>query len=137
MVNFADLDAMDDADWDKVFAHVLSFEPPILIPAVLEYQRQEQLLSFQSCFAQIQCQPRGRCLYHHFVNCCRWLHDIDLFYWKLMSQQNRVSPPVVAACHMPSLRELVGFSDSRYIEPFADTHHSDPPHEMSCSYSGP
>ena len=55
MVNFADLDAMDDADWDKVFTYVLTFEPPILIPAVLEHQCQEQLLSFQSCFAHIQC----------------------------------------------------------------------------------
>lgn len=56
MTNFADLDAMDDDDWDKViFLHTM-IEAPLRFFTVLECQREGQLSLIQGGFAHIQCK---------------------------------------------------------------------------------
>lgn len=71
MTKFGDLDAMDDADWDKVSLQLSSLLPVLkgLIIPVLVNQCEEQLPPFQGCSAYFQCQSRWWCFYSHLFNC--------------------------------------------------------------------
>jgi hypothetical protein len=71
MTKFSDLDAMDDADWDKVIIllNSLWLASRRLTVTVLVNQCQEQLPPFQGCFAHFQHEPRRWCLYPHILNC--------------------------------------------------------------------
>lgn len=53
MTNFADLDAMDDEDWDKVIFRSQYLGFSLKDQPVLERQRQRQLPLVQGCFAHI------------------------------------------------------------------------------------
>lgn len=54
MTNFADLDAMDDEDWDKVSSFLSLYLNSLLRgQPVLECQRQKQLPLVQGCFTHI------------------------------------------------------------------------------------
>jgi hypothetical protein len=58
MTNFGDLDAMDDADWDKVNdSHCEFKEHWAKHRIVLEHECQEQLLSVQGSSSDFQRQP--------------------------------------------------------------------------------
>jgi hypothetical protein len=59
MTNFADLDAMDDDDWDKVYNPTAGAPPyPFakLTLIVLDYQCQGSLLPLQGGLAHLQCE---------------------------------------------------------------------------------
>jgi len=111
MVNFADLDAMDDADWDKVSICMLTLKSYTdydsagmsMLRAVSTFSKRLCLHSMLT-LKGVPSSSLHQLLYVNMIGI-----DSLLGHSELISQiQNRASSQVAAACHMPSLREQVG-----------------------------